>query len=46
MSHLRAKTPLGQQINLTLGWTQLQAGISTPILESKANLDYVDNNWF
>ncbi len=46
LSHIRANTELGQQLQMILDWTQLIAGISIPILETKETLGYINNNWF
>ena len=45
MSHLRAKSALGNLIHVVLEWYQLTAGIKRPILEETAPIEYFYCPW-
>jgi hypothetical protein len=45
ISHLRANMQLGQAFRINFNHLLLTAGITEPILESRTQLPYIDNNW-
>jgi ribonuclease HI len=46
LSHVNDQTSLGTSMEIILNWTQLHSGLSTPILENKMDLGYLQSNWF
>lgn len=45
ISHIRAKTVLGQSFTNNLNYIQLIAGIEEPIFESREDISYLEDNW-
>jgi hypothetical protein len=45
ISHIRATSQLGISMIININFTQLHAGIDTPIFQSKDDLSYVPMNW-
>jgi hypothetical protein len=45
ISHIRAKSDLGTTFIINLNYIQLLSGLSTPILLSKDELQYIPSNW-
>jgi hypothetical protein len=45
MSHIRAKSRLGQAFRINIEQLQLVAGQSAPIMESKSPITYIKPNW-
>jgi hypothetical protein len=43
---MNSKASCGQDMDRVLGWAQIQAGISKPILEQHQQIDYIQNSWY
>jgi hypothetical protein len=46
ISHMNAKTKLGQEILINLNWLQIHSGRSCMVINSFKKVDYIQNNWF
>jgi hypothetical protein len=46
LCHINSQTTLGKSMEMILNWTQLHTGISSPILETTININYIQKNWF
>jgi hypothetical protein len=44
--HISKCSTLGSSLCMNLNWLQLHSGLSTPVLESTCNIDYIQDNWF
>jgi ribonuclease HI len=44
--HINNNTMLGKMVQINLNWVQLTSGLSKPIMESKEDILYINNNWF
>ena len=45
LGHLRQNTKLGKLIRINIETVQLLSGISTPILQCKEHIDYIEDGW-
>jgi hypothetical protein len=46
VSHVNANTSLGKSFKIILNWVQVHSGLSTPILENRTDIDYIQHNWY
>jgi hypothetical protein len=44
--HINKMTPLGETMKTILNWVQIHSGQEVPILESKRDVQYIQDNWY